>query len=89
MGNNRNALNEWQDYVSFGGSVAGEVGQFADMLATELARVSAENSALRAAFGSLRDRLTEVAVQAEDAVIAINMDSVSASQVEALDEKGK
>lgn len=38
-------------------------------------RVSSENKALRAAFGSLRDKLTELSLQAEDAVIAINMNN--------------
>jgi hypothetical protein len=46
----------------------------------EIERLSAENRALRSAFASLRDRLTEVSLQAEDAVIAINMDSASTEQ---------
>jgi uncharacterized coiled-coil DUF342 family protein len=38
-----------------------------------IAELEAENRALRSAFASLRDRLTELSVDAEDAVIAINM----------------
>jgi seryl-tRNA synthetase len=47
-------------------------------LRERIAEFEAENRALRSAFASLRDRLTELSVDAEDAVIAINMASVSA-----------
>ena len=42
----------------------------------EIQRLKAENQALRSAFAQLRDRLTEVSLQAEDDVIAINTQGI-------------